>query len=132
MQPGFSGLQVSRVCATGLSESEIITAHWLLKWGRPIYKLAEEAVAHRRYFKCGLDRALQIPQLHPNVIAWNGIGYLAYAFESDAKTALVVAKEDGLGCFRPADPHRFCAFWARTNRDRWLPRLRSTPGVCDG
>ena len=56
MQPGFSGLHVSRVRVTGHSGDEHVSAHWLLKWGRPIYKLAEEAAAHRRYFRRGLDQ----------------------------------------------------------------------------
>lgn len=102
LEPGFSGLQVSRVRAMGHSEQEAISAHWLVKWGRPISKLSHEAIAHRRHFLHGLNRAVQIPQFHPNAIVWDGIGYLAYAFERDTETALSVAMREGLGSLRTA------------------------------
>lgn len=94
LQPGFSGVNVSLVSAHGHTDDEPVHAAWLLKWGLPIWKLEEEANAHRRIFCRGIERSLQIPQLHPHAIVWDGIGYIAYAFEQDAQVALVVAKEN--------------------------------------
>lgn len=133
MEPGFSGLQVSRVCATGHSGDELVTAHWLLKWGRPIYKLAEEALSHQRYFRRGLDRALQIPQLHPNAIAWNGVGYLAYAFEKNAQTALRIGERDGVKCLESAFRELAAALYsgARTKGVFGLPEIVKWVGLTE-
>jgi hypothetical protein len=64
--------------------------------------LAAEAAAHRLAFRRGLDRSLQVPQLHPNAIAWCGIGYLAYAFEREAVTALAASKQAGIDSLEPS------------------------------
>ena len=88
LQPGFSGLNVSRVISYGHVNDEPITAYWLIKWGGPISKLTDEAVAHRRLSRRGFERTLQIPQMYPNAISFDGIGFLVYAFEKDAQVAL--------------------------------------------
>jgi hypothetical protein len=45
---------------------------------------------------------LQVAQLHPNVICWDNIGYIAYGFEKDANTALETIKNSGILGFIPS------------------------------
>lgn len=68
---------------------------WLVKWGHPIRKLAEEAEGHKRWFLRGMNRSLQVPELTKNVLPWNGVGFLAYYYEDGASTALELLKQDG-------------------------------------
>jgi hypothetical protein len=96
IQQGFSGLQVSRVRATGYVEQEASSSHWLLKWGRPLSKLCSESQAHRRMFLADIGRNLQIPPLTQNAISWKSVGYMAYAFERDSETALQFVKQRGV------------------------------------
>lgn len=95
LEPGFSGIQVSKLRIGGSDGAESIDSTWLLKWGRPVRKLAEEAVAHRLFMKRGIRRTLQIPQFHASPIVWNGVGFLAYAFEKDATSALSSLRRGG-------------------------------------
>jgi hypothetical protein len=92
---GFSGMLVAKVNAYGNDNKGAIRSYWLLKWGAQVCKLAEESEAHKRMFQRGIERSLQIPQLHPNVIYWKGLGYIAYGFEKDAKTALELIYNKG-------------------------------------
>lgn len=85
---GFSGINVGKLSAYGRDDKGEIHSYWLIKWGKPIRKLAEEAEAHHRMFQRGIDRSLQVPQLHHKAISWNGMGYLAYSYEDKALTAL--------------------------------------------
>lgn len=88
----FSGIATARAVATGSDRGGEHQSTWLIKWGRPIRKLAEEAEGHKRWLKRGMHRDLQVPQFQQNVLPWAGLGYLAYYFEGDAETALSVEK----------------------------------------
>jgi hypothetical protein len=93
---GFSGVWVTKVLSISSDEGGEFQSSWLVKWGQPIRKLSEEAIAHARWFQRGIARELQVPQVHHNVVPWNGIGFVAYYFEANAETALKVAKEKSL------------------------------------
>lgn len=42
-----------------------------------------------------------MPQLHPNVVFWNNIGYTVYGFERDARTALETIRSNDLAAIIP-------------------------------
>lgn len=98
---GFSGIYVGKLGVYGESEKGPNHSYWLLKWGSPIRKIAHEVDAHRRLLRKGLERRLQVPLLHNNVINWGGFGLIAYGFEEDAKTALETISESGIPAFAP-------------------------------
>lgn len=93
---GFSGVYVCKVGAYGEDHKGPVRSYWLLKWGKQIRKLEAEAEAHFWMFQRGIERKLQIPQLHHHVVYWRGIGYIAYGFEEDASTALELINNKGL------------------------------------
>jgi len=132
LQPGFSGLQICRVRAMGRSGEDSVAADWLLKWGRPIHKLAEEAAAHKLYFRRGLDRALQIPQLHPNVITWCGVGFLAYAFEKDAQTALEFVGRSGVEGLEPVLTELASSMYSTVRRKSIIARKEIGEWISSG
>ncbi|MEW6418771.1 MAG: phosphotransferase [Nitrospirota bacterium] len=99
---GFSGVLVGKAGVYGYNDSRgPIRSYWLLKWGEHIIKLVEESQAHRRMFQRGIERSLQIPQLHPNVVCWEGLGFIAYGFEEKAKTALELINSQGVQSLVP-------------------------------
>lgn len=94
--PGFSGVNVSRLTASGFADDLPVHSHWLIKWGRPLSKLHQEASAHRRLQARGIPRALQIPQVVPGVVLWSGVGFIAYAFEQAAKDGFAAIAGGGI------------------------------------
>ena len=92
--PGFSGVNVSRLIVSGHDGDEPINSHWLIKWGRPVLKVFQEATAHRRALTRGMPRNLQVPQLFPQAMCWGGLGFLVYAFEHEALTAFDYLKKN--------------------------------------
>lgn len=101
LTPGFSGVNVSRVTASGSQDQLPVLSHWLIKWGRPQSKLVAEAAAHKRLLHRGFNRALQIPQAIPSAAFWGGIGLIAYAFEGEAIDGLKTVTTSGLDAIKP-------------------------------
>lgn len=98
---GFSGVYVVKLGVYGEDEKGPNHSYWLLKWGNPVRKIAHEADAHKRLLRKGLERRLQVPLLHHNVISWEGLGFIAYVFEENARTALEMIQEAGVLAFSP-------------------------------
>ncbi|KJU84313.1 Aminoglycoside phosphotransferase domain protein [Candidatus Magnetobacterium bavaricum] len=97
MEGGFSDINVSIVKVYGVDNKNMKThSRWIMKWGRDISKIANEIEAHKLMLRKGINRSLQVPLLHHNVVVWKGIGYIAYVFEDNAKTALELINDKGL------------------------------------
>jgi hypothetical protein len=119
LQPGFSGVNVARLRAHGYADGEPIYAYWLLKWGRPFWKIEEELQAHRRFLCRGLERTLQVPQLHAHVVPWRGAGYAAYAFEKEARLAIELVRAGSIDALE--GPFRAIANGLYSNAKRLKP-----------
>jgi len=96
---GFSGICTCKVSIFEKEAPGLERPCWLLKWGRPIRKVAEEARAHRRILRQGLDREIIVPQYHQHSISWRGFGFMAYWFERDSITALKLLETEDLRKF---------------------------------
>ncbi|MBF0590800.1 MAG: aminoglycoside phosphotransferase family protein [Nitrospirae bacterium] len=118
---GFSGINVSIVVASGEDNRVPIFSYWLMKWSSNIGKLVEEIQAHKRMLQIGINRSLQVPLLHHNVVAWKGIGYIAYVFEENAKTALDFINDEGLDKFTN-HIETIVSLYKKPKRDTFIPR----------
>ncbi|MBF0343692.1 MAG: aminoglycoside phosphotransferase family protein [Nitrospirae bacterium] len=96
---GYSGINVWRIEASDSGTKGLFRSHWLIKWGADIIKLDKEIQAHYQMLQRGINRSLQVPLLHHNVVAWSGIGYIAYVFEKDAQTALEFIRKNNVEKF---------------------------------
>ncbi len=97
---GFSEVNVVKVGVYRNDSKGQTHSYWLIKWGTSIRKLSEEVSAHRLMFKGGLNRRLLVPQLYPNVLYWDGFGFIAYEFEKDALTALELIQQESINSLK--------------------------------
>ena len=100
VSPGFSSLNTSRLRVDCRDDFGTISSTWFLKWGTDINSLHKEITAHQRIVKRGLFSSGHLSTLSSNVLAWKGLGFIAYEFKGDCVLGSSFANAEDLSRLR--------------------------------